>query len=112
MNIPLFYDVTLRDGSHANKHSFTKEFCMRYIKQAYYSGIRYLEIGHGNGIGGSSLQIGKLLEEDLLSVISELNEYTDLQFGAHVIPGLAKFSDLEKAIDAGVSIFKNRFTLY
>ena len=107
MNIPLFYDVTLRDGSHANKHCFTKEFCMRYIQKAYNAGIRYLEIGHGNGIGGSSLQIGKLLEEDLLTVIAEFKtQYKDLQFGAHVIPGLAKFSDIEKAIDAGVSIFR------
>ena len=107
MNIPLFYDVTLRDGSHANRHSFTKEFCLKYIRQAYASGIRYIEIGHGNGIGGSSLQIGELLEEDLLNVISELrNEFKDIYFGAHVIPGLAKFSDLEKVIDAGVSILR------
>ena len=31
MNPPLFYDVTLRDGSHANRHGFTSEFCSLYI---------------------------------------------------------------------------------
>ena len=87
-------------------NSFTKEFCLKYVRQAYSSGIRYLEIGHGNGIG-SSLQIGKLLEEDLLTIISELrSEFKDLHFGAHVIPGLAKFSDLKKVIDSGVSILR------
>ena len=44
MTIDVFYDVTLRDGSHANKHSFTKESCLKYIQQAYKSGIRYIEI--------------------------------------------------------------------
>ncbi|MDC3094311.1 hypothetical protein OA387_04605, partial [Prochlorococcus sp. AH-716-M10] len=65
MNVPIFYDVTLRDGSHANKHQFTKSFCKDYIENAYTAGIRYIEIGHGNGIGGSSLQIGEMLEIDL-----------------------------------------------
>ena len=107
MKTPLFYDVTLRDGSHANRHSFTKEFCKKYVKKAYYAGIRYLEIGHGNGLGGSSLQIGTLLENDLLDVISELkDQYADLSFGVHVIPGVAKFSDIERVIKSGVSILR------
>ena len=107
MSIPIFYDVTLRDGSHANKHSFTKEFCTKYIRKAYSAGLRYIEIGHGNGIGGSSLHIGKLLENNLFDVIADLkDEFADLKFGAHVIPGIAKFSDLEKVIDCGVSILR------
>ena len=86
MNIPLFYDVTLRDGSHANRHSFTKEFCTKYIRKAYSAGLRYIEIGHGNGIGGSSLQIGEMLENNLFAVIADLkDEFADLKFGAHVI---------------------------
>ena len=105
--IDIFYDVTLRDGSHANSHSFTKDFCLRYIKQAYNSGIRYIELGHGNGIGGSSLHIGQLLEEDLYGVIDKSKkEFPDLKFGAHVIPGLAKFDCVKSAVDNGVSILR------
>jgi len=107
MNIEIFYDVTLRDGSHANKHSFTKEFCLEYISKAYLAGIRYIELGHGNGLGGSSLHIGELMEGDLFSLINECkNKYSDLHFGAHVIPGLAKFSCLKEAVDNGISILR------
>lgn len=107
MKIDIFYDVTLRDGSHANKHSLTKDFCIKYIQQAYNAGLRHIEIGHGNGIGGSSLHIGQLKEEDLFSVIEEFkNKYNDLQFGAHVIPGLAKFSDMKEVVSKGVSILR------
>ena len=107
MTLDILYDVTLRDGSHANKHSLTKEFCKKYIQQAYKSGIRYIEIGHGNGIGGSSLHIGQLMEDDLFSIIEEFkNKYLDLHFGAHVIPGLAKFNDLKEAVNNGISILR------
>ena len=69
--IPILYDVTLRDGSHANKHSFTPEFCIDYIRKAYKAGLRYIELGHGNGLGGSSLHIGYLKDPECLEVVTK-----------------------------------------
>lgn len=107
MTHPLVYDVTLRDGSHANKHSFSSGFCASYIDQAYQSGLRHIEIGHGNGLGGSSLHIGLLDEPNLLDVAYEkLTIYKDLKIGVHVIPGLATFGDVDYAVHRGVSIFR------
>lgn len=107
MTAPLLYDVTLRDGSHANRHSFSAEFCSQYIDQAYRAGIRYLELGHGNGLGGSSLHIGYLQDDEIWSTAkSKANEYSDLCLGVHIIPGLATFDDLSQAIDSGISIFR------
>lgn len=107
MNQPLFYDVTLRDGSHANRHSFAATFCSEYIDKAYSAGVRYLEVGHGNGLGGSSLQIGRLKDPLLWDVVAEKAScYKDLKIGVHVIPGLATFNDLRLACEAGISIFR------
>jgi 4-hydroxy 2-oxovalerate aldolase len=107
MSIPLFYDVTLRDGSPANQHSFTASFCADYIDTAYAAGIRYLEVGHGNGLGGSSLHIGRLKDPDLWATVAKKNSvYKDLKLGVHVIPGLATFEDIDLAIENGVSIFR------
>ena len=107
MNSPLFYDVTLRDGSHANQHSFSAEFCSLYIDKAYSSGLRYIEVGHGNGLGGSSLHIGRLKDHQLWDVIREKSSlYQDLKFGVHVIPGLATFEDLDAASEAGITVFR------
>jgi 4-hydroxy 2-oxovalerate aldolase len=107
MKPPLFYDVTLRDGSHANQHSFTADFCSAYIDKAYSSGLRYIEVGHGNGLGGSSLHIGRLKDPMLWEVVSKKAScYQDLKIGVHVIPGLATFEDLELAIEAGITVFR------
>jgi len=104
---PIFYDVTLRDGSHANQHSFDAKFCSTYIQTAYSAGLRFLEIGHGNGLGGSSLHIGLLQDLKLWDCISEMSyKFSDLSFGVHVIPGLATFEDIDVAEAAGVKIFR------
>jgi len=105
--MPLLYDVTLRDGSHANQHSFAANFCATYIDTAYAAGIRYLEVGHGNGLGGSSLNIGRLKDGDLWKIVAEKAVlYSDLRVGAHVIPGLATFEDIDLAIANGVNVFR------
>ena len=107
MKPPIFYDVTLRDGSHANRHGFEAEFCSLYIDKAYSSGLRYIEVGHGNGLGGSSLHIGRLKDPCILEVVKEkVSCYHDLRIGVHVIPGLATFDDLILASEAGVSVFR------
>jgi 4-hydroxy 2-oxovalerate aldolase len=107
MNAPLFYDVTLRDGSHANQHSFSAEFCSTYIDKAYSSGLRYIEVGHGNGLGGSSLHIGRLKDPLVWDVIADkIRLHQDLRIGVHVIPGLATFTDLDLAVEKGVRVFR------
>jgi 4-hydroxy 2-oxovalerate aldolase len=107
MRQPFFYDVTLRDGSHANQHSFSADFCSAYIDKAYAAGLRYLEVGHGNGLGGSSLHIGRLKDPLLWDVVFQKSSYyEDLRIGVHVIPGLATFEDLRLAHEAGISVFR------
>jgi 4-hydroxy 2-oxovalerate aldolase len=106
-NPPLLYDVTLRDGSHANQHGFTSDFCCAYIDRAYAAGLRYIEVGHGNGLGGSSLHIGRLKDPDLWeAVAAKVSKCSDLRIGAHVIPGLATFKDIDNAIANGVNVFR------
>ena len=60
----LIVDSTLRDGSHAMKHQFTKQEITDYAKGAEKGNIKILIVGHGNGLGASSLQLGKSLLSD------------------------------------------------
>lgn len=107
MTAPILYDVTLRDGSHANQHGFSSAFCSEYIDRAYAAGLRHIEIGHGNGLGGSSLHIGLLKDPELWEPIAaKAVAYNDLRIGVHVIPGLATFADLDEAISRGVSLYR------
>lgn len=107
MTSPLLYDVTLRDGSHANRHGFTANFCSDYIDEAYHAGLRYLELGHGNGLGGSSLHIGTLQDTQIWATAqAKASQYNDLRLGVHVIPGLATFDDIDQAIGSGITVYR------
>ena len=57
----LISDPTLRDGSHAVKHQLTLEQLSVYASAADKAGIPIVEVGHGNGLGASSLQVGESL---------------------------------------------------
>jgi len=103
----LISDPTLRDGNHAIRHQLTKEQIGSYAKMADAAGIPIIEVGHGNGIGASSMQVGlaKELDATLLSTARENIKKSKL--GVHVIPGFATAKrDIQLAIDCGVDVFR------
>ncbi len=51
-------DATLRDGNHAIRHQINKKQLEIYCKAAEKAGIDIVEVGHGNGVGASSIQVG------------------------------------------------------
>ena len=59
-----FFDSTLRDGSHAIGHGLTTEAVARYCQKVDGSGLEVVIVGHGNGLGASSLQTGLSLLTD------------------------------------------------
>lgn len=100
-------DPSLRDGNHSVKHQISLESVRRYCTFAEKAGIPIIEVGHGNGLGASSLLIGQMPHTDkqLLSVARENLKNTKL--GIHLIPGLATIEkDIKPAIDIGVDIFR------
>ena len=107
MKNPLLYDVTLRDGSNANNQGFGSDFYHSYIDKSYAAGIRRIEIGHGYGLGGSSLHIGPLKDSGIWDVVaSKARQYPELRIGVHLIPGLATFEDIDFCIEHGVKVFR------
>ena len=60
-----YHDLTLRDGSHAISHKLTIETIENHCNFAEKAGIEVVEVGHGNGIGASSIIIGESLVSDL-----------------------------------------------
>jgi 4-hydroxy 2-oxovalerate aldolase len=100
-------DPTLRDGNHAIKHQLSKEQVAIYCQAAEAAHIPVIEVGHGNGLGASSMQVGLAKESDetLLATARENLKVTKL--GVHVIPGFATCErDIKKAVDCGVDLFR------
>jgi 4-hydroxy 2-oxovalerate aldolase len=99
-------DVTLRDGNHVANHSINLNIVRKYCEFAELAKLSVVEVGHGNGIGASSLSIGRSLVSDqrLLKTARSILKKTKLSI--HSIPGFSTIDDLKLAMDSGVDIFR------
>ena len=103
----LISDPSLRDGNHAVRHQLNPDQVRAYCLRAEEARIPVVEVGHGNGIGASSLQLGEAAasDADILGAARETLKNT--QLGVHIIPGFATIDkDLRPAVDAGVDVFR------
>jgi 4-hydroxy 2-oxovalerate aldolase len=103
----LISDPTLRDGNHAVAHQLSAKQIEVYAKAANAAKIPIVEVGHGNGLGASSLQVGISAESDSVLLSTAREALTDSKLCIHVIPGFATINkDLKNAIDIGVDIIR------
>ncbi len=102
-----FFDATLRDGSHAVHHQLNEQLISSYCNKMDDSGMYTIIVGHGNGLGASSLQVGlsKISDEEMLCTARQCLKNTKL--GAYLIPGFGTIKDnINPAIEIGVELFK------
>ncbi len=103
----LISDPTLRDGSHAISHQLTTTHVAMYSKAADEAGVPIVEVGHGNGLGASSMQVGLSLVDDKTMLETARKNLIKSKLGIHVIPGFATIKrDLSLAIDIGVDVIR------
>ncbi|MHA8083443.1 4-hydroxy-2-oxovalerate aldolase [Aquirufa sp. A-Brett2-15D] len=103
----LISDSTLRDGNHACAHQLSIEQIAIYAEAADKAGVPIVEVGHGNGLGASSLQVGLCKETDKAMIETARKFLSKSKLGIHVIPGFATIKrDLINAIDIGVDIIR------
>lgn len=101
----LFFDSTLRDGSHAIAHQLSRENVRDYCKIIDDAGLEVIIVGHGNGLGASSLQVGlsALTDTEMLKTAKKYLKKTKL--GVFLIPGFGTIRDnLEPALKTGVDL--------
>jgi 4-hydroxy 2-oxovalerate aldolase len=100
-------DSSLRDGNHAVKHTINLDQIKQYCQFADQAGIPIVEVGHGNGLGASSLLIGLSPHTDEQILTTARENLKSSKLGIHIIPGIATIKkDIEKAIDIGVDVFR------
>ena len=99
-------DVTLRDGSYEVDFKFTSEDVKQVGVAVENSGIKYIEIGHGQGLNASSPQhgIASCTDEEYLSAAQE--NLTNIKYGMFCIPGIAKLKDLDILKKHGASFVR------
>ncbi len=100
-------DVTLRDGNHAVSHSIDIKFIGKYCKTIDQAGLYSVEVGHGNGLGASSLQVGLCAENDIDMLTTARASLKNTRLCVHSIPSFATINkNLNTAINLGVDVFR------
>jgi len=100
-------DSSLRDGNHSVKHTISLKSIKKYCQFADRSKIPIVEVGHGNGLGASSILIGESPHTDKEILTTAKKYLPNSKLGVHIIPGLATIGkDIDQAIDLGVDVFR------
>jgi 4-hydroxy 2-oxovalerate aldolase len=102
----LIHDPTLRDGHHAVRHDLGHEQLRKYAAAADAAGVPVVEVGHGNGLGASSLQVGRarLSDDEMLSTVREA--LPNSRMGVFMLPGWGSVRDLRKAMGHQVDLVR------
>ncbi|KOF10192.1 4-hydroxy-2-oxopentanoic acid aldolase [Planococcus glaciei] len=99
-------DVTLRDGSHAMSHAFTPEQVRDTARALDAAGVRYFEVSHGDGLGGSSLQYGLSAHDELELIEIAADECKQAEVSVLLIPGIGVKGNLQNAVKAGAKMVR------
>ena len=99
-------DTTLRDGDHAVAHQFRVEDVRKVAQGLDDVGISVIEVAHGDGLGGSSIQYGVPLhpEEDYIRAAAEVIRKG--QLAVLLIPGIGTRKDLTRVAAWGVRVVR------
>lgn len=102
----VIYDSSLRDGNHAVKHRLSLEQIEQYLRDTEKSGIDVIEVGHGNGLGASTLQLGKTPMSDIELLECARASLSSAKLSVHCIPGYAKLDNINTAANIGIDIIR------
>lgn len=97
-------DSTLRDGSHALSHQFSAAEIAKVAKGLDEAGVEIIEVSHGDGLGGSTIQYGfsKQPEQEWLKAASSVIKRGKL--AVLLLPGIGTKEDLKMAGNFGAKV--------
>lgn len=106
MKAPRLTDTTLRDGSHAMRHQFTREQVRKVAQALDKAGIPVLEVTHGDGLAGSSIQYGFSRTNEMDLIEEARNAVTKAKIAALLLPGIGTRKELKDAIARGIQVVR------
>lgn len=102
----LVHDMTLRDGMHPKRHQISLDQMRQVAQGLDAAGVPLIEVTHGDGLGGSSVNYGfpAHTDEEYLSAVIPLMKRAKVS--ALLIPGIGTVDHLRMARDLGVQTIR------
>lgn len=97
-------EVALRDGSHAIAHQYTVDQVLRVAKALGEANVPYIEVSHGDGLGGSSLQYGLSHTHEMELIEAAVSVSGNSKIAVLVIPGIGTIKEIKEAANLGVKM--------
>lgn len=97
------HDMSLRDGMHAKRHQISLDQAVSVATGLDEAGVPLIEVTHGDGLGGASLNYGLPAhsdEEYLKAVVPRMKQ---AKISALLLPGIGTVDHLRMAVDCGIS---------
>lgn len=96
------HDMTLRDGMHPKRHQMTLEQMKTIAQGLDNAGVPLIEVTHGDGLGGSSVNYGfpAHSDEEYLGAVIPLMKRAKVS--ALLLPGIGTVDHLKMAHEIGV----------
>jgi len=99
-------EVALRDGSHAIRHQFTVAQVEDVVKGLDEANVPYIEVAHGDGLGGSTIQYGYSRVDEYALIEAAVKTSKNSKIAVLALPGIATKKHIKKAADIGVSMVR------
>ncbi|ABZ76647.1 pyruvate carboxyltransferase [Shewanella halifaxensis HAW-EB4] len=102
----ILHDMSLRDGMHARQHQITLKEMVDVATGLDAAGVPLIEVTHGDGLGGASLNYGfpaHTDEEYLSAVIPKMKQ---AKVSALLLPGIGTVDHLRMAHQLGVNTIR------
>ncbi|ASM77154.1 4-hydroxy-2-oxovalerate aldolase [Vitreoscilla filiformis] len=100
------HDMTLRDGMHPKRHLMTLEQMKTIACGLDAAGVPLIEVTHGDGLGGSSVNYGfpAHTDEEYLGTVIPLMKQAKVS--ALLLPGIGTVDHLKMARELGVNTIR------
>jgi 4-hydroxy-2-oxovalerate/4-hydroxy-2-oxohexanoate aldolase len=98
--------MCLRDGMHARRHQITVDEMVMVAKAMDDAGMPLIEVTHGDGLGGASVNYGFPANSDEEYLTAVCKEMKSARVSALLLPGIGTVDDLKMAVDCGISTIR------